>query len=78
MKTPVLSSHVGSWLAAAAIALVPMAALQTQPALAITESKRVVGEVAGSGFLFKDTLRVEAFDDPKVRASTDRAPHSHP
>ncbi len=68
MKTHVSSSHVGSWLAAAAIALAPMAALQTPPALAITDSKRVVGEVAGSGFLFKDTLRVEAFDDPKVRA----------
>ena len=25
-----------------------------------------MGEVAGSGLIFKDTLKVEAFDDPKV------------
>eukprot|EP00965_Chrysotila_dentata_P056085 1858640-Pleurochrysis_carterae.AAC.2 len=30
------------------------------------DDKRVIGEIAGSGFVFKDTLRVEAFDDPKV------------
>ncbi|KAL1527905.1 hypothetical protein AB1Y20_009280 [Prymnesium parvum] len=28
--------------------------------------KRVIGEIAGSGLLFKDTLKIEAFDDPKV------------
>ena len=35
----------------------------TPPAFA---APRVVGEVQGSGLVFKDTLKVEAFDDPKV------------
>mmetsp|Transcript_13814 Transcript_13814/g.16779 ORF Transcript_13814/g.16779 Transcript_13814/m.16779 type:complete len:207 (+) Transcript_13814:50-670(+) len=33
---------------------------------AIAES-RLVGEIAGSGIVFKDTLNVESFDDPKVK-----------
>jgi CreA protein len=28
---------------------------------------RVVGQLKGSGFFFKDTLQIESFDDPKVR-----------
>ena len=27
---------------------------------------RTIGEIQGSGLVFKDTLKVEAFDDPKV------------
>lgn len=34
---------------------------------AVAESSRVVGNIAGSGLLFKDTLQVEAFPDPKVQ-----------
>ena len=30
------------------------------------ESKRLVGEIPASGFIFKDTINVEAFEDPKV------------
>ena len=30
------------------------------------DSSRLVGEIAGSGIVFKDTLNVESFDDPKV------------
>ncbi|CAE7210784.1 creA [Symbiodinium necroappetens] len=33
---------------------------------ASAESKRVVGEIPASGFIFKDTINVEAFEDPKV------------
>mmetsp|Transcript_9925 Transcript_9925/g.14045 ORF Transcript_9925/g.14045 Transcript_9925/m.14045 type:complete len:224 (-) Transcript_9925:138-809(-) len=31
---------------------------------------RVVGEIAGSGIVFKDTLKIESFDDPKVKGVT--------
>uniref|UniRef100_A0A7S3PVU6 Uncharacterized protein n=1 Tax=Chaetoceros debilis TaxID=122233 RepID=A0A7S3PVU6_9STRA len=31
---------------------------------------RLVGEIAGSGIVFKDTLTVESFDDPKVKGVT--------
>lgn len=39
-----------------------------QPALAM-ESK-VVGELKGSGLVFKDTLQIERFEDPKVKGVT--------
>jgi CreA protein len=31
---------------------------------------RLVGEIAGSGIVFKDTLNIESFDDPKVQGVT--------
>jgi len=37
---------------------------------AYAEGTRVVGEISGSGLIFKDTLRVESFDDPKVQGVT--------
>eukprot|EP00435_Cladocopium_sp_Y103_P065021 s1620_g26.t2 len=37
---------------------------------AFAESKRVVGEIPASGFIFKDTINVEAFEDPKVSGVT--------
>ena len=48
----------------AAAALVLSATLATAPP-ALAEA-RVVGEIAGSGLVFKDVLKVEAFSDPKV------------
>lgn len=36
-----------------------------QPAVAA--ESRVVGSLSGSGLVFKDTLQIEAFDDPKVK-----------
>jgi len=36
------------------------------PAYADNINQRVIGEMAGSGFFLKDTLRIEAFNDPKV------------
>lgn len=38
-----------------------------QPAWAAGDSSKVVGEIQGSGLLFKDTLQIERFEDPKVR-----------
>ena len=46
----------------ASLAMTPMVAL---PDAAFAD-KRIVGEVQGSGLVFKDTLKIEAFDDPKV------------
>ncbi|KAL3938846.1 MAG: hypothetical protein SGBAC_006323 [Bacillariaceae sp.] len=42
--------------------------LGASPALA--ESSKVVGELKGSGLVFKDTLQIERFDDPKVKGVT--------
>lgn len=36
-----------------------------QPAMA--ESSKVIGELKGSGLVFKDTLEIERFEDPKVK-----------
>lgn len=37
-----------------------------QPEAAMAESSRTIAEISGSGLVFKDTLVVESFDDPKV------------
>lgn len=34
------------------------------------DGARVVGEFQGSGLVFKDTLKVESFDDPKIKGVT--------
>jgi CreA protein len=34
------------------------------------DGSKVVGELKGSGLLFKDTLKIERFDDPKVKGVT--------
>lgn len=39
--------------------------LITPPVMA--ESSQVIGSIAGSGLVFKDTLTIESFKDPKVR-----------
>jgi catabolite regulation protein CreA len=41
-------------------------ALGTTPA-AYAESSKVVGALKGSGLVFKDTLQIERFEDPKVQ-----------
>jgi len=38
--------------------------------VASAAESRVIGEIAGSGLVFKDTLTVESFDDPKVKGVT--------
>lgn len=35
-----------------------------------SEGARVIGQISGSGLVFKDTLNVETFDDPKVKGVT--------
>ena len=34
------------------------------------DGSRTIGEITGSGLVFKDILKVEAFDDPKVKGVT--------
>jgi len=40
------------------------------PGPAAAESKRQLATIAGSGFIFKDELKIEAFPDPKVPGVT--------
>ena len=42
-----------------------MTPIAIQPAEA--SESRLIGEIPGSGLVFKDTLNVESFDDPKVK-----------
>jgi catabolite regulation protein CreA len=37
---------------------------------AVANDARVVGQLQGSGLVFKDTLQIEAFDDPKIQGVT--------
>ena len=52
----------------------------TSPLPCLAAESRLIGQIAGSGLLFKDTLNVESFDDPKVRCDLDHSPfhHKHP
>jgi hypothetical protein len=36
----------------------------------IAAESRIIGELKGSGLVFKDTLTIESFDDPKVSEGT--------
>mmetsp|Transcript_28681 Transcript_28681/g.34933 ORF Transcript_28681/g.34933 Transcript_28681/m.34933 type:complete len:148 (+) Transcript_28681:400-843(+) len=40
------------------------------PLQATAAESRVVGEIKGSGLVFKDTLLIESFGDPKVKGVT--------
>jgi CreA protein len=51
---------VGSAMLAASLVFASV-----QPAMA--ESSKIIGEVKGSGLVFKDVLEIERFEDPKVK-----------
>ena len=59
------ASTMQSKLAALALSAAIVASPLTAPP-AFAEMGRTVGEIAGSGLVFKDTLKITAFDDPKV------------
>jgi catabolite regulation protein CreA len=40
------------------------------PSITNAAESRIVGQLSGSGLVFKDTLQIESFDDPKVRGVT--------
>lgn len=61
----------GSALLSAALyfgsAFTGMAALTASPEPAFAGDSKVVGQLKGSGLVFKDTLSIERFEDPKVK-----------
>lgn len=61
----------GSALLSAALylgsAFTGMAALTAAPEPAFAGESKVVGQLKGSGLVFKDTLSIERFEDPKVQ-----------
>jgi len=59
-------SGAASAFVAATSALVVLAGTLMWPAAASAGDKRIIAEIPASGFLFKDTINVEAFQDPKV------------
>ena len=70
----VLEAQRSPWDAAKAVAAGAMIASsvffhQPEAALAGGEA-RIVGEIQGSGLVFKDTLQIESFEDPKVKGVT--------
>ncbi|CAB9515771.1 Protein CreA [Seminavis robusta] len=40
------------------------------PPVASAAESRIIGELKGSGLVFKDTLEIESFEDPKVKGVT--------
>jgi len=48
-------------------AVTGMAALTASPEPAFANDSKIVGQLKGSGLVFKDTLTVERFEDPKVK-----------
>lgn len=63
-----LAKSVAGGLALLALSFPPVAHLDTPmvPVANAAGTSRVVGTLKGSGLVFKDTLQIEAFDDPKV------------
>jgi len=55
------AGHVAVLAAAAALSTTSLI-----PSPAFAAEKRTIGEIQTSGLVFKDTLKVEAFSDPKV------------
>ena len=62
-------SALSSFLAGATAATLGMAGTASE-ARAAEGGSRTVGQISGSGLVFKDTLVIESFDDPKVRGVT--------
>ncbi|GAX13886.1 hypothetical protein FisN_5Lh217 [Fistulifera solaris] len=56
-----------TYIAAAALCTTVLA---TPLAPARAAESQVIGQITGSGLVFKDTLQVESFEDPKVRGVT--------
>lgn len=60
-------SALTSFLTAASAALITT---NTSPPQATAAESRTLARISGSGLVFKDTLVVESFDDPKVKGVT--------
>jgi CreA protein len=69
---PLVSPRLPQTLATAALSAVlwmapTMISMTAAPLPALAAESRVVGSLTGSGLFFKDTLEIEAFEDPKVQ-----------
>jgi catabolite regulation protein CreA len=63
--------HLSQGLATAAVAAtLAVGATTMLPAPAAAIESRIIGQLKGSGLVFKDTLQIESFDDPKVKGVT--------
>lgn len=62
------SVSIGTAMLASSLMLAPILTDSTAPAHA--EGSKVVGSLKGSGLVFKDTLNIERFEDPKVKGVT--------
>jgi len=58
------------WASIAAAGLLTISLWGADASLANAGGSRVVGEISGSGLVFKDKLIVESFDDPKIQGVT--------
>merc|ERR1711957_775472 len=63
----VLASILGSFLLLSAHTPVPMLLPGGE---AEANNSRVIGEISGSGLVFKDTLTIESLEDPKIKGVT--------
>ena len=59
--------HLGSLVLSSAIILNTAGVMSVAPSPAMAADSTVVGSLKGSGLVFKDTLNVERFEDPKVK-----------
>jgi hypothetical protein len=66
-SSPTISQRVSHAMAGAMVAWSIGTSVLCLPAAAVASDSRIIGQIAGSGLVFKDTLVVESFDDPKVR-----------
>lgn len=62
-------SALSSFLAGATAVTLGMTGTASE-ARAAEGGSRTIGQISGSGLVFKDTLVIESFDDPKVRGVT--------
>jgi len=67
MKTKLFGSALLSATLLLGSAFSGMVALTASPQPAFANESKVVGQLKGSGMVFKDTLTIERFDDPKVK-----------
>lgn len=66
-KTKLLGSALLSASLVLGSAFSGMVALTASPEPAFANESKVVGQLKGSGLVFKDTLSIERFEDPKVK-----------
>ena len=66
MKLPVINLPAQPVMHSAAMLALAATLIATPFPAHAGDDKRTVGEIQGSGLVFKDTLKVEAFSDPKV------------